>query len=183
MKSFIRKVIAATEDLDTSVYLNSQTFEEAFDLWLGDVVKALSNVITNFSRFDYSVSAGVICLNEKRLEENNKDFLIQVANFVKQVDRIFARKALQYSKICKKFNQPKDLKSKLELQTEGKKYLTLLETALTLVNKFSKDRIREAKKRKVYSLPFYEIVFSRIDIFSNLDRDSFIDLLKEHGEV
>jgi hypothetical protein len=181
--SFLKKIIQASEDLETLVYVNSKSFDLALERWTIDLAKELQNTTERFNKDNFKVSAGMIDLNERRLEENNKDFLENLHDFVDVVEQLLAQKAYQYVKFCEKFGQPKTLEKQWELADKASEYLSKLDLALSLVRKFSGSRLENIEKLKLTSLSKYKDLFSRIRLFSILDRKKVIALLKEKSEI
>jgi hypothetical protein len=181
-KSFIKRVIQAAEDLDTSVYLNCPSFEEALASWLNDFSASLDSVVNRLYRFDFQVAASVFL--EKRREQLHADYLDQVIQYVDGIDLAFSRKALQYAKIAVKLNGPKPLTAEvLENVAEARKYLTAFKSSIMKINKSAHKLLAYGKENNLITLPKYQYQFSRLALFERLTLDLAITLLKEKAEI
>ena len=65
----------------------------------------------------------VFDLASKRLEALHAPFLKDMKNFAEQIDLILTRKALQYVKVCDKFQKPMKLEEQLKVAKEGQAFL------------------------------------------------------------
>ena len=181
-KGFIKRIIQATEDLDTSVYLNSQSFNSACIRWLSDFSDALNNAVSIFENFTFKVTG--TDFREKRLEQIHEDYLYRLSQYVEGVDLVFSRKSLQYAKIAIKLHGPKNLtKEVLESVDNAKEYLNKFAISLKKVNIFSQKLMTYAKENKIQSLPKYKYQFERLSLFEKINLDLVIKLLKEHSEI
>jgi hypothetical protein len=163
-KGFIKKIIKASEELDTSIYLNSATFEEAIVQWLEDFADGLNSVTHLFEKISFKTTGATFL--EKRLEQIHKEYLDRVVQYVEGVDLVFSRKALQYAKIAVKLNGPKlPSLATLENIKEAKNYLKDLKLAIEKINNFSSKLLAFAKENKLISLPKYNYQFKRLTIF------------------
>jgi len=173
-KGFIKRIIQATEDLDTSIYLNCSSFDEAMLSWLSDFSEALNSEAHLLERFDFKVTASSFL--EKRLVQIHSEYLNKLTQYVDGVDLVFSRKALQYSKIAIKLNGPKDLTAEvLENVEDAKKYLTAFRASIVKVNNVSHKLVVYAKENKLLTLAGYEYQFSRIALFEKLTLDLAIE--------
>jgi len=176
---FVKRIIKATEDLDTLVYLSCDSFDVAVKKWLNDFTKSLNEVVDTFENFDLDVSAGISDFSSKKLEQTHKEFLDRVVQYVDGVDLAFARKALQYAKLG-----PKPITSQvLNNIKDAEQYLKEFELALKRVRNYSRKLMLEAKSKKVNTLPKYKPQFDRLLLFERLTLDLAISLLKENSEI
>jgi hypothetical protein len=181
-KGFIARIIKASEDMDTSLYLHCSSFDEAMQHWLDDFSDALNQVINIFEKFEFKITASTFL--DKRQEQLHKEYLDRLIQYVDGIDLAFSRKALQYAKIAVKLNGPKDLTpSTLDDLKEAKTYLKDFRTAIERVNKFSHKLMQYAKENKIDSLPKYEYQLARLALFEKLTLDLAIKLLKEKAEI
>jgi len=180
-KGFIKRIIQATESLDTSIYLNSASFEDAMALWVTDLSEALDSVVTIFERFEHKVSASFL---DKRAAQIHAEYLDKLTQYIEGVDLALTRKALQYAQIAIKLNGPKEISADvLENIKEAKAYLAKLKASLNRVNKLSHKLMTYAKDNNLISLPEYAYQFKRLDLFEKLTLDLVIKLLKEKAEI
>lgn len=184
---FIKKIIQATGELDTLMYLNSPSFESAMSLWIKDLASEIKSLIETIDREDMSVTAeNIIDLKETFLEKKHIKYLEYLLNFEEKIDFILARKAAQYAKICNKLDKSKTKSKKFKneiIKKEGIPYLEQLDIALSLLSKFSKKHLIEIEKRKIQNLSKYKKLYLRLKTYSNLDRVSFLTALLEKGEI
>jgi hypothetical protein len=154
MTRVLSKIAIKSERLDTQMYLAANSADHAFKRWYADMateLEALAEAFTQIS-WDYSIGSLVI-LNEKRLEQDNQEFLGKVGDFLHRIEEIIAAKGDQYAKICSKFGKEQELDQDVGnlLREEGEAYMIQLDYALRLVNRFCSLRIKQAKKLRVYS--------------------------------
>ena len=187
---FVKRIIKATEDLDTLVYLSCDSFDVALKKWLNDFTKALNEVVDTFENLDLSVSAGasdvsgVPDFSSRRLEQTHKEFLDRIVQYVEGIDLAFARKALQYSKLAIKLNGPKTITAQVLTDIkDAEQYLNNFESALKRVRNYSRKVMLEAKSKKVNTLPKYKSQFDRLSLFERLTLDLAISLLKKNSEI
>lgn len=178
---FIKRIIQATENLDTSIYLHSASFNEATALWVNDLSEALDSVVHIFEHFDLEVSASFM---DKRSAQIHAEYLDKLTKYVEGVDLALTRKALQYAQIAIKLNGPKEISTDvLENIKEAKTYLEKLKASLEKVTKFSRKLMVQAKGNRLTSLPEYTYQFTRLALFEQLTLDLVIKLLKEKAEI
>lgn len=192
-KDFIKKILAASEDLDTLVILSAPSYESAMNLWVRDLAKSLNSILTIYgeSNFKFKLTSSVYSLSEKRLEKENKEILLLITKYVDGVDLTLARKSLQYAKIAEKYLQQKspklvtdaNISKKAKIAIEMSEYLSMLENSLTKINKFSKKLKDEINSKSLINLTKYNYQFNRIDIFCELTLDILIDRLRTNGEI
>lgn len=181
-KGFLKRIIQATEDLDTSLYLHSPTFESAILKWLEDFSNSLNDVTSIFEKFNFKITGSDF--KEKRLEQIHEEYLSRLCQYVEGVDLVFSRKALQYAKIAIKLNGPKILtKEVLENIDSAKEYLNKLSVSLKKINTFSQKLMNYAKENNLQSLSRYKYQFERLFLFEKITLDLMIKLLKEHSEI
>lgn len=184
---YIKKVIQASEALDTLVYLNAPSFESAVEHWILDLAKELKVTVEKYKRIDYEVVADkVLNINEKILENKNIEYLNYLEAFRKEVDYVIARKSLQYAKICAKRDKANKKSNAFKnsiIYQEGKKYLEQLDIALNLINKFSDEHLKRIKKQRLDILPKYQNLYSRLNLFKELTSVQFLKDLIEKGEI
>lgn len=183
---FVKKIIKATEDLDTLVYLSCSSFDTALQKWLTDFTKSLNEVSDIFESFDLSVSAATKPTNfsDRRLESIHKEFLNRITQYVEGVDLAFARKAFQYSKIAIKLHGPKKITTQtLKNIEDAEKYLKEFESAIRRIRKYSNKLLLDVKAKKLESLKSYEYQYTRLALFEKLTLDLAISLLKENAEI
>jgi hypothetical protein len=181
---FLKKVLQATEELDTLIYLHSSSFELALERWLKDLTSALTSTLDIYqSHIHFNVSASVISLNEKKLEKQNIDFLISLQKYIDGIDLNFTRKALQYVKIANEFKRPATISEKEKIIIKGLKYTEAFKESLAKIRKFSAKLLNECNSRKIKDLGKYQILYTRLEFLTTLDFDIAIKLLKEKGEI
>jgi hypothetical protein len=181
---FVKRIIQATDDLDTLIYVNSQSFDEAITKWLRDLVKALNTVIKTFEPlFTIPISASS-SFEERRLEQKYQEFLTRITEYVAGVDLVFARKSLQYAKIARKLHGPKELTDQTLVDIkEAEDYLHHFEKTLELIRTFSQKQMLFAKGKKLNNLAKYKYQFNRLTLFEKLNLELAISLLKEKTEI
>ena len=178
---FLKRIIQATEDLDTSIYLNASSFENAMSLWLKDFSDALNHTVNIFEKFNFKLTANFL---DKRNEQIHKEYLEKLVQYIEGIDLVFSRKAIQYAKIALKLHGPKDLTADvLEDIEEAKTYLKKFKVSLEKINKFSYKLMLYAKENKIESLFNYKYQFTRLALFEKLTVDLAIKLLKEKSEI
>lgn len=183
-KRFLQKLIQATEDLDTLIYLNTVSFEAALNRWLKDFADSLTTLVEIFSSgFEFKVSASVHSLQERKLEENNIDFLHKIQRYLDGVELAFSRKALQYVKIAKQFKKPTSISENQKIVLDGLKHIQKFKTSLAKIRRFSTRILKESRSRNLHTLRKYQKQHERLAFLSTLDFDKAISLLKEHGEI
>jgi len=185
--SFIKKVIQASEALDTLVYLNAPSFEKAIEHWILDLANDIKDVIKKYERLEHEViSDAVIDINERILEKKNASYLKYLTDFREEVDYILARKSLQYVTICNKRDKTKRksniFKNKIIYQ-ESVHYLNQLDVALKLINNFSTAHLNKCKNKHLNNLAKYQDLFSRLRLFEKLTRSQFIKSLMDKGDI
>jgi hypothetical protein len=188
---FIRRIVAASEDLDTLVMLSKESYTEAYNTWVRDFAKALNTVERIYKEIEYSATANVSSLEEKILEKNNYTFLQAVAKYVSAIDLIIARKSLQFAKIAEKYLTQKaphlvtdqENEKKIKLAIEASEYLNELETALNKINRYSLKLKKDFESRNLKKLANYKYHYERLDLFSRLTVDDIITRLRTAGEI
>ena len=181
-KGFIKRIIQATEDLDTSIYLNQPSFEKAIIKWLMDFSSSLVDTVELYEKFNFKVTG--TDFREKRLEQIHEDYLMRLVQYIDGVDLVFSRKSLQYAKIALKLHGPKIITvSVLEDMEEANKYLNDFKLALKKINRFSTKLMSYAKENRITSLSKYEYQFHRLALLEKITLDIAIKLLKEHSEI
>lgn len=181
-KRFVKRILKATEDLDTLVYLSSPSFEVAVSKWLKDFGKALDDVVKAYDSL--LVARETASFEDKLLERRYKAFLESLEKYVYAIDEVLARRALQYAKIAMKLNGPKVLTVKvLEDIQEANQYLEDLRRNIDKVRKFSQKQMVIAREHKLTRIDKYEYVFNRLMLFEVLTLEKVINLLKENAEV
>ena len=184
---FVKRIIKATEDLDTLVYLSYESFNAAMVKWLKDLTNSLNDVVDIFEGKkgrEKDISAGVSNFTERKLEQTHKEFLDRVSQYVDGIDLAFARKALQYSKIAIKLHGPKTINEKVlkDIQ-DAERYLKEFESAIKRVRNYSSKLMGEIKEKKLENIQKYKPQFDRLALFERLTLDLAISLLREKAEI
>lgn len=181
-KGFIKRIIQASDDLDTLIYLKSGSFNQAIVYWLKDFSDALEHIVQIYEAFNFKTTAS--SFNEQRLERQHQEYLMRVVQYIDGVDLIFSRKSLQYAKIAKELHGPKLLTSNvLSNIQEAQEYLQNFKTSLSKINNFSKKMLLYAKENKLIALPKYKYQFTRLTLLESLTLDKAITLLKDKAEI
>lgn len=189
--TFIRRILAVSEDLDTLVMLSKESYIEAYNTWVRDFAKALNTIEHIYNEIGYNATANISSLEEKILEKNNYNFLQAVAKYVSAIDLILARKSLQYAKIAEKYLRQKaphlasdqENEKKIKLAIEASEYLDELETALNKINRYSLKLKKDFESRNLKKLANYKYQYERLDLFSRLTVDEIITRLNTTGEI
>jgi len=178
MFKFLKSVIAEKTgtDLETLVFLNSHTFEDALSLWLEYLIRDLDAVGSSFSKIQIS-AATVSDLAEKRLEKEHAEFISDVMD---QLDLILSRKSYQYAKMCRIFLKPKNLAEQAKALEDGKAYLANLDRIVRKLQKLSQG-YGEAKNRHLLTLTSRKDLFYSLTAATKMTSASILADLKNGG--
>jgi hypothetical protein len=180
-------------DIDTVLYLDSDSFETALGLLFRDLSDEINTLLDIFSRkLNIKVSASVIDFSRIK----NQEFFIEMEKFVISLDKTLARRSLQYAKIATKYLDSKQLHlvteteilNRMKTKKELNKYLSSLAATLKRLNGFSQVLLSEYKAKGislpvVQSDPDLKYVFSKLDLFSYIILTDAIKFLQTEGEI
>jgi hypothetical protein len=186
-EEFIRRILTAMQDIDELEYIS---LEESLTKLIKSITGDLNHIVDIYERFNFDAIASVFSLDEKRLENNNKEFLDGLVKYISGVDRAFNHRAVTY---CNLGSTVKPRISEKSIEKEKIKKFEILKSlaqvedafisAIKRVNKFSHKLMEEAKNRKINNLPKYEYEFKQLELFEILDWAKAIELLTTKRKI
>jgi alpha-N-acetylglucosamine transferase len=184
---FLQKIYKLIQSQAIDKY-EFHSFEEAAVLIFQNLADDLTHIVEIYERFTFEISASIVSLTDKRLEEKNKEFLEKLVQYVDGIDRMFNKRAVEFGKLCKKASDlhtvsSNELLDRKNLLYEIAKQEKSFDAAIQRVLRFSRKQMLEAKKRNITHLHKYAYQFTQIKLFESLDLDKAFSLIVEKGKI
>lgn len=181
---FLQRVLKAMKDIDLLAYEN---FEDFYANLIEDLASQLNHLVNVYAKFETKAHAGVSSLTDKKLEQQNQEFLTKLQQYVDGVKLAFNNRAV---KLCSVL-----LKLKPHLVKEGEKErISLLQQeiatstqnfqqAIERVGILAHNRLKEAERLNLLQLPKYKNLFEELRFLESLDLDKALHLIETKGKI
>lgn len=182
--SYIKRVLTAMKDFDT---LDIESFEDAVKRLVNNLAYELNSLVDIYEKYEFKTSASVVDFTDKKLEQDNENFLGRLYRYVEGVIRAFDLLGSRYANLCghlsTRLAKTNETKNTAEVLREVMNGEEKLKTAVLRVSKFSKRKQKEAEDLKITHLKNYEYQFKQLKLFEELTIERVFDLLVTKGKV
>jgi hypothetical protein len=184
-KEVLQKVFKAMQAMDMYEY---DTFEIAISNLFKNLARDLNHTVEIYERFNFEISASIVSLADRKLEEKNKEFLEKLVQYIDGVDRAFNKRAVELARVCQKKYEIKIITPEVEKERMGLLFEIVRQqesftAAIAKVNKFSQKQLVEVRRRNILHLEKYDYQFKQLALFEKLDLETAIDLIAKKAKI